>query len=145
MYFLTQTTADTDYLRGSKTSLICQVTCMFNNGNKIRAYTHGRIVHREERTKMHVEQCTVEPPRMIVSHLVTDTFLFLQYAAIYSRLSLSRIPRDSLKYFEISVPRHIRFAELRKKIIRTTTFDKYMCNEVRDILKILWKRGEIAP
>ena len=34
---------------------------------------------------------------------------------IYNRLSLSRIPRDSLKYFEISVPRHIRFAELRKK------------------------------
>ena len=34
---------------------------------------------------------------------------------IYSRLSLSRIPRDSLKYFEISVARHIRFAELRKK------------------------------
>ena len=34
---------------------------------------------------------------------------------MYSRLSLSRIPRDSLKYFEISVVRHIRFAELRKK------------------------------
>ena len=33
----------------------------------------------------------------------------------YSRLSLSRIPRDSLKYFEISIPRHIRFAELKKK------------------------------
>ena len=33
----------------------------------------------------------------------------------YSRLLLSRIPRDSLKYFKISVPRHIRFAELRKK------------------------------
>ena len=32
----------------------------------------------------------------------------------YSRLSLSRIPRDSLKYFEISVPRHIGFAEFRK-------------------------------
>ena len=31
---------------------------------------------------------------------------------VYSRLSLSRIPRDSLKYFEISVPRHIRIAEL---------------------------------
>ena len=30
---------------------------------------------------------------------------------IYSRLSLSRIPRDSLKNFEISVLRHIRFAE----------------------------------
>ena len=66
----------------------------------------------------------------------------------YSRLSLSRIPRDSLKYFEISVVRHIRFAELRKKLILLTTFNKYMCNwtlEVRDILKILWKRGEIAP
>ena len=33
----------------------------------------------------------------------------------YSRLSLSRSPRDFLKYFEISVSRHIRFAELRKK------------------------------
>ena len=32
------------------------------------------------------------------------------------------------------------------KLIRLTTFNKYMCNlEVRDILKILWKRGEIAP
>ena len=31
----------------------------------------------------------------------------------------------------------------RKKLIRLTTFNKYMCNwtlEVRDILKILWKR-----
>ena len=60
---------------------------------------------------------------------------------IYSRLSLSRILRDSLKYFETSVLRHIRFAELRKKLIRLTTFNKYMCNgtlEVGDILKILW-------
>ena len=53
--------------------------------------------------------------------------------------SVARIPRDSLKYFETSVPRHIRVAELRKKI-RTSTFNKYICNrtlEVRDILKIL--------
>ena len=34
----------------------------------------------------------------------------------HSRLPLSRSPRDSLKYFEISVTRHIRFAELRKNI-----------------------------
>ena len=40
-------------------------------------------------------------------------FLGVKFS-IYSRLSLSRIPRDSLKYFEISVLRHIRFAELRK-------------------------------
>ena len=34
--------------------------------------------------------------------------------SIYSRLSLSRSRRDPLKHFEISVRRHIRFAELRK-------------------------------
>ena len=33
---------------------------------------------------------------------------------IYNRLSLSRNLRDSTKHFEISVLRHIRFAELRK-------------------------------
>ena len=35
-----------------------------------------------------------------------------------------------------------------EKIIRTTTFNRYICNwtlEVRDVLKILWKGGEIAP
>ena len=61
----------------------------------------------------------------------------------YSRLSLSRSPRDSLKYFEISVPQHTRFTELRRTINEAT-----ICNltlEVRDILKLLWKRGEIAP
>ena len=35
--------------------------------------------------------------------------------------SLSRIPRDSLKHFEISVPQNIRVAEVRKTINRTTT------------------------
>ena len=33
----------------------------------------------------------------------------------YSWLSLPGILRDSLKFFEISVPRHIRFAEVKKK------------------------------
>ena len=36
---------------------------------------------------------------------------------------------------------------IEEKLIRLTTSNKYMCNwtlEVRDILKILWKRGEIA-
>ena len=44
----------------------------------------------------------------------------------------------SLKYFEISVLRHIRFAELRKTINRTITFNKSICNltpEVCDLLK----------
>ena len=37
---------------------------------------------------------------------------------------------------------------IEEKIIRLTTFNKLIGNwtfEVRDILKILWKRGEIAP
>ena len=45
---------------------------------------------------------------------------------IYSRLSLSRIPRDSLKHFEISVPRHIRVERVRKTINWTTTFNKWI-------------------
>ena len=41
-----------------------------------------------------------------------------------------------------------QICRIEEKIIRTTTFNKYICNwtlEVSDILKILWKRGEIAP
>ena len=37
---------------------------------------------------------------------------------------------------------------MEEKNIRTTTINKYICDwilEVRDKLKILWKRGEIAP
>ena len=64
----------------------------------------------------------------------------------YSRLSLSRSLRDSLEYFEISVPRHIRFAELRKTINRTTTFNKWICNltpEVNSYIEnIVEKRRE---
>ena len=53
-----------------------------------------------------------------------------------------------MKHFEISVLRHIRFAELRKTINPTTTFNRMNLkfdSQVGDILKILWKRGEIAP
>ena len=37
---------------------------------------------------------------------------------------------------------------IEEKINRTTTFNKCICDwtlEIGDILKILWKRGEIAP
>ena len=40
-----------------------------------------------------------------------------------------------------------QICRIEEKIIRATTFNKYMCNwtlEVRDLVKILWKRGEIA-
>ena len=42
----------------------------------------------------------------------------------YSRLPLSRNPRDSMKHFEIFLLRHIRFAELGKTINRRTTFNR---------------------
>ena len=41
-----------------------------------------------------------------------------------------------------------QICRIEETIIRSTTFNKYICNwtlKVRDILKILWKRGEIAP
>ena len=40
----------------------------------------------------------------------------------YNRLSLSRSRRDPLKHFEITVLRHIRFAELRKIPIKQANF-----------------------
>ena len=45
---------------------------------------------------------------------------------------------------------YLDISDLQKwgKIIRLATFNKYICTwtlEVRDILGILWKRGEIAP
>ena len=49
-----------------------------------------------------------------------------------------------MKRFEIFVLRHIRFAELRKTLNPTTTFNRMNLSfdsQVRDILKILWKIG----
>ena len=74
--------------------------------------------------------------------------IILELSSNTGQLSLSRIPRDCLKYFEISVPRHIRFAELRKNKSNNHTFHKCICNltpEVRDILKILWKKFSSFP
>ena len=76
--------------------------------------------------------------------------------SIYTRQDIQQIQStlvilNSMGPFEIL--RDIRtstyqICRIEDKIIRTTTFNKYICNwtlEVRDILKILWKRGEIAP
>ena len=48
--------------------------------------------------------------------------LFFIFFLFYSRLSLSRRRRDPLKYFEISVLRHIRCAEMRKIPIKQPSF-----------------------
>ena len=69
-------------------------------------------------------------------------------ALIYSRLSLSRSQRDRLKHFEISVLRHIRFAELREIPIEQQNFTNehviwllYLEIYAENIVE----RGEIAP
>ena len=62
----------------------------------------------------------------------------IRQTQIYSRLSLSRSPRDRLKFFEISVPRHIRFAEMRKKYILQPHFtNEYVIWLLK--LEIYWK------
>ena len=59
-------------------------------------------------------------------------------------ISNSKGLSEILQDFRTSTYQSCRIEE---KIIQTTTFN-IICNwtvEVRDILKILWKRGEIAP
>ena len=60
-------------------------------------------------------------------------------------ISISKGPSEILRDIHTST---YQICRVEEKIVRTTTFNKYICNrtlEVRDILKILWKRGEIAP
>ena len=71
-----------------------------------------------------------------------NTSIQIQSTLVISNSTgLSEIVRD----IRIST---YQICRIEEKLIRLTTFNKYMCNwtlEVRDILKILWKRGEIAP
>ena len=60
-------------------------------------------------------------------------------------ISNSKGPSEILRDIRTST---YQICRIEEKIIPTTTFNKYICNltlEVRDILKILWKRGEVAP
>ena len=71
--------------------------------------------------------------------------LFIFY--IQSTLVISNSKGLSETLRDISTSTYQIF-RIKEKIIRTTTFNKFICNwtlEVRDISKILWKRGEIAP
>ena len=51
-----------------------------------------------------------------ISVLLSADYIHRVVKVKYSRLSLSQIPRDSIKYFEISVPRHVRVERVRKTI-----------------------------
>ena len=60
-------------------------------------------------------------------------------------ISNSKGPSETLRDIRTST---YQIFGIEEKIIRATTFNKFICNctlDVRDISKILWKRGEIAP
>ena len=60
-------------------------------------------------------------------------------------ISNSKEPSEILRDIRTST---YQICRIEEKIMRTTTYNKCICNwtlEVRYILKILWKRGEIAP
>ena len=73
--------------------------------------------------------------------------LFIPIQVIQSTLVISNSTGLSEIVRDIRISTY-QICRIEEKLIRLTTFNKYMCNwtlEVRDILKILWKRGEIAP
>ena len=71
--------------------------------------------------------------------LLSQSQLKYGHVDVYSRLSLSRTPRDSMKHFEISVVRHIRFTELRKKqLIEQPPLTEWIRN-LTPKLEIYWK------
>ena len=60
-------------------------------------------------------------------------------------ISNSKGPSEILRDIRTST---YQICKIEEKIIRTTTFNKYVCNwtlEFRNILKIMWKRGAISP
>ena len=86
---------------------------------------------------------TVTPILSVISFSFFIFFYLQSTLVISNSKGLSEILRDirTATYLTYLICR------IEEKIIRTTTFNKYICNwtlEVRDILKILWKRGEIA-
>ena len=95
---------------------------------------------------------------------------FVDYLGLFHNVIIGLIAPDEREYPEFIFPiqstfvisnskglskilRNIRTSTyhiciLEEKINRTTAFNKCICNwtlEVRHMLKILWKRGEIAP
>ena len=76
-------------------------------------------------------------------------FMYARYnitGTIQSTLVISNSKGRSeiLRYIRTST---YQICRIEEKLTQLTTFNKYMCNwtlETRDILKILWKRGEIA-
>ena len=74
----------------------------------------------------------------------------LRYATVLMSLA-ERVISNSKGLYEILrdiLTSTYQICRIEEKINRTPTFNKFICNwtpEVRDIVKILWKRGEISP
>ena len=69
-----------------------------------------------------------------------------QYQHIQSTLVISNSKGLSEILRDIRTSTY-QICRIEEKLIRLITFNKYVCNltpEIRDILKILWKRGEKA-
>ena len=87
---------------------------------------------------------------VMTKHRCKRDILFINYLSvvyIQSTLVISNSKGLSEILRDIRTSTY-QICRIEEKIIRLTTFNKYTCNwtlEVRDILKILWKRGEIAP
>ena len=86
----------------------------FQGNRSISSEKDGFFYHiLKRKTKCALFTCWI-PENPETEYVVSCFSLFT-----YGRLALSRSPRDSLKYFEILVPRHIR------KKNRTPTFHKW--------------------
>ena len=78
---------------------------------------------------------------------MAKTSVMVAWSIKYIRLVISNFKGLSEILRDIRTSTY-QIYRIEEKIIRTTTLNKYICNctlKVRDILKILWKRGEIAP
>ena len=89
----------------------------------------------------------IEPFFTLISISQSIRYAALSYFLIQSTLVISNSKGLSELLRDIRSSTY-QVCRIEEKIIRLTTFNKLIGNwtfEVRDILKILWKRGEIAP
>ena len=88
---------------------------------------------------MHLLKHVLGPNRGPQPHLWNITVKHIVTYIHYRRLSLSRILRDSLKYFEISVPWHIRFAEVYViRLLKLEIYWKYCGKEEKLLLRSIF-------
>ena len=96
------------------------------------------------------------------THIIRENYLriIIKYPSLANSLTLVYVKKPPIQSTLVisnfkglsKILRDIRtstyqICRIEEKIIRTTTFNKFVCNwtlEVMDIVKILWKRGELS-